>query len=293
MSDALLDEYARHLTLERALSPNTCQAYLADVRAFLSSAQGREPLKVRPADIDAYFWSLRSRELSAGTLARKIQALRSFYRFQAAEERIADDPTRRLRSPRKVERLPRVLAPAQAQAVVRASDSGSFEGLRSRAIAELLYGTGVRASELLGLRPESVNLEEGWLRVRGKGSKERMVPMHERANAVLRRYLLARRQRFEGRASDAEVFVSRSGRRLSRVQMWRDVRRLGIKAGIGRTLHPHTLRHSFATHMLANGADLRALQELLGHASLTTTQIYTHLEKSAAKSAHRKFHPRG
>lgn len=292
LNDALLDEYARHLTLERALSPNTCQAYLGDVRAFLKRLEGKDALKVRPRDIEFYLYGLRDKGLSAASLSRKIRALRSFYRFQASEERVAEDPTRRLKSPRLPERLPQVLREGEAVAVVRVSGTDSFEGLRLRAAAELLYATGMRASELLGLKPEAVNLEEGWVRVRGKGSKERMVPMHERAKSALRRYLVARQRRFENKGADAEVFVSRQGRRLSRMQLWRDIRALGKRTGV-RGLHPHTLRHSFATHLLSGGADLRALQELLGHASLTTTQLYTHLEKGAAKAAHRKFHPRG
>lgn len=292
MSDSLIEEYARHLVLERAVSPNTSQAYLADVRAFLLHVEGRDPLKVQTKEIESYLWGLRSKGLSPATLSRKIRSLRSFYRFQAAEDRVTDDPTRRLKSPRLPERLPQVLRENEAVAVVRASGADSFEGLRMRAEAELLYATGMRASELLGLKPEAVNLEDGWVRVKGKGSKERMVPMHERAKAVLRRYLTLRQRRFENKSADPEVFVNRMGRKLSRMQLWRDIRSLGRKTGV-RDLHPHTMRHSFATHLLAGGAGLRALQEMLGHASLTTTQLYTHLEKGASKAAHRKFHPRG
>jgi integrase/recombinase XerD len=292
MGDGLLEEYAKHLNLERAVSPNTSQAYLGDVRHFLSKLGAKDPLKITHREIESYLWSLRGKGLSAASLARKLRALRSFYRFQAAEERISEDPTRRIRAPRLPERLPQVLRRSEAEAVVRAAETDGFEGLRIRAEAELLYATGMRASELLGLKPEAVNLEEGWVRVRGKGNKERMIPMHERAKAALRRYLIARQRRFDGRPADQEVFVSRAGRKLSRMQLWRDIRALGRKAG-AKDLHPHTLRHSFATHLLAGGADLRALQEMLGHASLTTTQLYTHLEKGAAKAAHRKFHPRG
>lgn len=291
MNDSLLDEFAKHLTLERGVSPNTSAAYLGDVRRFLKALGERDALAVGPRDLESYLWDLRAK-LSPVSLSRKIRALRSFYRFQAAEERVTEDPTRRLRSPRLPSLLPQVLARGEAAGVVRAADAGGFEGLRMRAEAELLYATGMRASELLGLRPEMINLEEKWVRVRGKGSKERMVPMHERAAAVLRRYLLARQKRFQGRSTAPEVFVSRAGRKLSRMQLWRDIRSLGKKAGV-RGLHPHTLRHSFATHLLSGGADLRALQEMLGHASLTTTQLYTHLDKGAAKAAHRKFHPRG
>ena len=291
MNDTLLDEYAKHLTLERGVSPNTSAAYLGDVRHFLKTLGERDALKVKQRDLEGYLWDLRAK-LSAASLSRKIRALRSFYKFQAAEERIQEDPTRRIRSPRLPSLLPQVLNRPEAAGVVRAADSSGFEGLRVRAEVELLYATGMRASELLGLKPEAINFEERWVRVRGKGSKERMIPMHERAASVLRRYLLARQKRFERKTSAPEVFVSRTGKRLSRMQLWRDIRELGKKSGV-KDLHPHTLRHSFATHLLTGGADLRALQEMLGHASLTTTQLYTHLDKGAAKAAHRKFHPRG
>ena len=288
----MIEDYARYLTLERGMSPNTCQAYLGDVRAFLKHLSGRDPLKAAPRDIEDYLWGLRSKGLSAASLARKLRALRSFYRFEAAEGRIEDDPTRRIRSPSLPHRLPRVLAVPEAQAVLRASSTGSFEAVRTRAAVELLYATGMRASELVGLKPDAVNLEEGWVRARGKGSKERMIPMHERARLALRRYLVERERRFGEKTAAPEVFLSRTGRRLSRMQLWRDIRRLGALAGLGG-LHPHTLRHTFATHLLKGGADLRALQEMLGHASLNTTQLYTHLDASATKAAHRKYHPRG
>lgn len=291
-SDGLIEEYARHLTLERAVSPNTSQAYLGDVRQFLAKLGSKDPLKATAREVESYLWDLRDQGLSAASLARKLRALRSFYKFQAAEDRVPEDPTRRIKSPRLPQRLPRVLRRPDAEAIVAAASTDSFEELRRRAAIELLYATGIRASELLGLKPEMVNLEEGWVRVKGKGAKERMIPMHERAKAALKRYLVARQRVFQSRRADPEIFVSARGRQLSRMQLWKDVRVLGKRAGLGE-VHPHSLRHSFATHLLAGGADLRALQELLGHASLTTTQLYTHLEKGAAKAAHKKFHPRG
>lgn len=292
MTDGLIEEYAKHLTLERAVSPNTSQAYLGDLRHYLAQLGSRDPLKVSARDIESYLWGLRNKGLAPASLSRKLRALRSFYKFQAAEDRVPEDPTRRIKSPRLPERLPQVLRQPEAEAVVKAARTESFEELRIRAEVELLYATGMRASELLSLKPEAVNLEEGWVRVKGKGSKERMIPMHERAKSALKRYLIARQRRFQDRQPHPEVFVSGRGKQLSRMQLWRDIRTLGRRIG-AKDLHPHTLRHSFATHLLAGGADLRALQEMLGHASLTTTQLYTHLEKGAAKAAHRKFHPRG
>ena len=156
---------------------------------------------------------------------------------------------------------------------------------------EVLYATGMRVSELLSLKVDAVNLEDNWVRVLGKGSKERLIPLHAGAVALLRRYLVLRSARFQARSAP-EIFLNRSGRRLSRVQFWRDLRALGRKAGLKTPLHPHLLRHTFATHLLEGGADLRAVQEMLGHASLSTTQIYTHLQGSGLKAAHRRHHPR-
>jgi integrase/recombinase XerD len=222
-----------------------------------------------------------------------MEAIRAFYRFQAAEERIPDDPTRNFKSPHLPERLPKYLTLDEMERLLRATGKETFNEARAQTMLELLYATGMRASELLSLRPEYVNLQEGWVRVLGKGSKERMIPMHLAARRRLVRYMELRRQRFEGRPAAPEVFVSRSGRALSRVQLWRDLRSLGRRAGLSRDLHPHLVRHTFATHLLTGGADARSLQELLGHASISTTQIYSHLDRSEIKAAHKKYHPRG
>ena len=225
-----------------------------------------------------------------------MEALRSFYRFQVGEDRLAEDPTRNFQSPRLPARLPKYLNQRETQTLFRSAQAesvGRFEDLRRLAALELLYATGMRVSELLGLKPQDVNLSEGWVRVFGKGSKERMIPLHERAVRILRAYLQRREDHFSKKSAGPEAFLSRSGRRLSRVQFWRDMKVLGKKAGLDQGLHPHLLRHSFASHLLQGGADLRAVQELLGHANLATTQIYTHLDSTAIKNSHQKHHPRG
>jgi len=170
--------------------------------------------------------------------------------------------------------------------------AASFSELRTVTIIELFYATGIRLSELLGLQLENVNLEQGWVRVYGKGSKERIVPMHEQACKKLKDYLALRQEVFGGKEADSEIFVNKFGRKLSRVQVWKDLDALGRKTNLGKHLHPHLLRHSFASHLLQAGADLRALQEMLGHASLSTTQIYTHMDKAGLKNTHNRFHPR-
>ncbi|MFC1679406.1 tyrosine recombinase [Elusimicrobiota bacterium] len=290
----LLEEFIKHLSLERGLSQNTCLAYASDLSGFLGWLRRRNPLKADPKLLDEYLWFLSDKQgLKASSVFRKMEALRAFYRFQAAEDRIKDDPTRNFRSPHLPERLPKFLTLDEIEALLRVPDGGRFMSVRAKTMAELLYATGVRASELLALRPEYLNLKDGWARVLGKGTKERMIPIHRHALDALARYLGMREERFGRRGMDPEVFLSRSGKALSRVQLWRDLKALGVKARLRRTLHPHLLRHTFATHLLQGGADARSLQEMLGHANLATTQIYTHLDTGVLKRTHRKHHPRG
>ncbi len=290
---ALLEEHRKYLALEKGLSIHTCQAYGRDLAQFFSWIGKRDPLRVSSEELNDFLWDLREKKgLEPSSVFRKIEALRSFYSYQAAERRIEHDPTEGLRAPRRPERLPRALSADDVDRLFKVPLDGSFELARMRTAVELLYASGVRVSELLALKADAVNLQDGWIRVFGKRSKERLVPIHEAAVRLLRQYLALRYARFKDRC-DAEVFVSRSGKKLSRVQFWRALKSYGEAAGLSTPLHPHLLRHTFATHLLQGGADLRAVQELLGHASLQTTQIYTHVQKSALKNAHKKFHPRG
>ncbi|MDX6770113.1 MAG: site-specific tyrosine recombinase [Elusimicrobiota bacterium] len=288
-----LDEFARYLTLERGLSPRTVSAYASDLKAFAAwaGAKGVDPVKARREHVDEFLWSEKERGLKATSLFRKAEALKAFFVYQAVEGRVTDNPAEAVRAPRRPARLPRYLSKEDAARLLAAPSGSSYEDTRDRALLELLYASGLRVSELLGLKPESVNLPDGWVRVTGKGSKERLVPVHARALTALRLYLAERERRFKAPAP--ELFLGRSGRRLSRVQFWRRLRELGARAGLKQRLHPHLLRHTFATHLLQGGADLRAVQEMLGHADLATTQIYTHLDAGALKGAHARHHPRG
>ena len=277
------------------MARNTTLAYISDLEQFLSYLEGRgqDPLKILRGDLEDYLWELKSKKgLEASSLFRKIEALRSFYFFQAAERRVDVNPAAELRSPRRPARLPEVLTAEEVGRLLAAPAGVSYEALRVRVMLELLYATGMRVSELLALKAEYVNLQDGWVRVLGKGSKERLIPVHERALALLKQFLQTRQRRFP-HAVDAEIFLNRRGRRLSRVQFWRDLQVLAKRVGLEGRVHPHVLRHTFATHLLQGGADLRSLQEMLGHSSLSTTQIYTHLEKSGLKDSHRRYHPRG
>jgi len=293
--NAPLEEYRKYLSLERGLSINTVASYGSDIAQFLEYAKekGLDPLKASHQDLDDWLWTLKTKGLGVASLYRKMEALKSFYALQASERRITDSPAEPFRAPRRPQRLPKCLSREEIDKLLTAPLDGSFESARTRTMLELLYATGMRVSELVSLKPESLNLADGWVRVFGKGSKERLVPIHARAIALLKQYLSLRRKRFDEDGCAPELFVGRGGRKVSRVQFWRDLRDLGKAAGLKGELHPHLLRHSFATHMLRNGADLRSVQELLGHASLSTTQIYTHLDPAALKEAHEKHHPRG
>jgi integrase/recombinase XerD len=289
----VLEDFARYLTLERGLSPRTVAAYGADLKAFAAWAEARklDPVKAQREHVDEFLWNEKERGLKATSLFRKAEALKAFFVFQAVEGRVTDNPAEAVRAPRRPARLPKHLSKDEAARLLAAPSGMEYEDVRERAMLELLYASGLRVSELLGLRPESVNLSDGWVRVLGKGSKERLVPAHPRALAALRHYMAERERRFK--APDGELFLGRTGRKLSRVQFWRRLKELGTRAGISQKLHPHLLRHTFATHLLQGGADLRAVQEMLGHADLSTTQIYTHLDAGAFKGAHAKHRPRG
>ncbi len=288
-----LDEYARYVRLERGLSPNTVEAYLSDLRQFgryLKEA-GLSIETIETRDLENYFWKLKTeKNLAAASLFRKMEAIKSFYVFLVSEKKIEKSPAASFRSPRMPQRLPKTLALSEIETLMRAEDFNSFEKLRLRTMLELIYATGMRASEILALKSDAINFQDGWVRVLGKGSKERLIPIHSTAIAWLNRYAKVRESRFPGEDS-SEFFLSRRGKKLSRVQFWREIRDLGKKAGIAH-LHPHLFRHSFATHLLQNGADLRSVQELLGHASLSTTEIYTSVDRSGLKKAHQRFHPR-
>ena len=291
----LLADYARYLSLERRLSPNTLAAYVSDLRQFLAGIKerGRTPEKASSGDISAWIESLSEKGLKASSVFRKLEAVKSFFAFQVSEGRMAASPAAAFRSPRQSARLPKTLSLGDIESLLGALGGEGFQALRLRAIVELLYASGIRVSELLGLKPEDLNLADGWVRVFGKGSRERLVPIPESVARTLRRYQEIRLSKFSGKRQASELFLSRSGRRLGRAEVYKELRALGTRAQLSRPLHPHLLRHSFATHLLQGGADLRVVQEMLGHASLATTQIYTHLERSALKDAHRKFHPRG
>ncbi|MBI2385492.1 MAG: site-specific tyrosine recombinase XerD [Elusimicrobia bacterium] len=290
---ARLEEYCRYLSLERGLSPRTVSAYRSDIGAFYAWAAEKKlvPAKAGRSDLDDFLWAQREKGLKPTSLFRKVESLKSYFGFEMLEGGLAESPAETLRTPRVPARLPKYLTKEEAARLLTAPNTEEYEDVRDRAMLELLYASGLRATELVSLKLESANLQDGWVRVLGKGNKERMVPVHARALAAIKVYIAERERRFKNPA--AELFLGRTGKKLSRIQFWRRLSELGKRAGIKQHLHPHLLRHTFATHLLQGGADLRSVQEMLGHADLATTQIYTHLDASALKAAHAKHHPRG
>ena len=279
--------------MERGLAENTLSAYRSDLLLFSvwAASRSRGLLEVGPADLSDFMAEQLGTPVR--TVARRLSALRRFYRYQVQRGTLDHDPSARLESPRLARRLPGVLSETQVEALLAAPDVSSALGLRDRAMLELLYASGLRVSELVGLTLNRVNLTQSTVRVSGKGAKERLVPFGEEAADWLERYLArGRPEILSGRVSEA-LFPSRRAKAISRQAFWQAIKRYALLAGIEREISPHTLRHAFATHLLDHGADLRVLQMLLGHSDLSTTQIYTHVARERLKQIHAEHHPRG
>jgi integrase/recombinase XerD len=290
-----LRDFAAFLRAEAGLAENSVAAYSRDVRAWLQhlGRRGRGAADADRGDVVEHLAARRARGHSPATLARGLAALRTFYGFLVAEGRAPEDPTAAVDAPRPWSRLPAVLDRESVEALLAAPDGRTVLGRRDRAILEVLYGCGLRASEVAGLRTDRVTFDLGVLRVTGKGGKERLVPFGARARAALEAWIAHGRPRLARRAESPLLFLTRAGRPMLREDVWRAVRRHLRAAGIAADASTHTLRHSFATHLLEGGADLRAVQEMLGHASVQTTQVYTHTDAARLRAVHRKYHPRG
>jgi integrase/recombinase XerD len=292
-------DFLAYLELERGLSRNTLAAYRGDLLQFgdFLGRRALAPVDATHGDLAAFLAELArgDREhppVAATTLARKVACLRSFYRHLRREGLIEHDPTAELRGPRKPQRLPRVLSREQVARLLEQPRGASPLALRDRALLELMYACGLRASEATGLELADIDLEEGLLRARGKGSKERIVPIGREALAALRSYFRGGRPELLGAAVQRRVFLNHRGGALTRQGLYKIVQGHARRAGLEDRMSPHTLRHSFATHLLAGGCDLRSLQEMLGHADLATTQVYTHLSADRLKDAYFSAHPR-
>lgn len=292
----LVERFLDYMTVEAGAAANTRLAYAADLKKFQEYLTLRgvgDARRVTTSLALGFLMWLKDRGYAVGSIARMLVAVKMFYRFLALEGIVSRNLIAVLDSPKLWRRLPTVLSPAEVDKLLAEPDTATVLGVRDKAILELLYATGVRASEVAGLDVDGVHYDYGYIRCMGKGSKERVVPIGRAAVEATRRYAAEARPRIlRGRASPA-LFVSRRGGRISRTTVWRLVRRYARLAGIRKTVYPHALRHSFASHLLAGGADLRAVQEMLGHASIVTTQVYTHVDSGRLKDVHRRFHPRG
>jgi len=292
---ALVDAYLDHLRVARRLSRNSLEAYSRDLGllARFAAGLGRSVAALDLADLEGFVRGLMAEGYSPRSVSRAVSAVRGFYRFLVLDRRIAADPARDLRAPRSWPALPASLPVEEVDRLLAAPDTTTPRGLRDRALLELLYATGLRVSELVGLRTTDLNLDAGYLVCSGKGGKERIVPIGSAAAAWVRRYLVEARPRLAARGRSPRLFVNaRGGPSLTRVGFWKILKAYGRAAGITRPLTPHVLRHAFATHLLERGADLRAIQTMLGHADLSTTQIYTHVMAARLKALYERFHPR-
>jgi integrase/recombinase XerD len=292
--ESIVGDYLDHLRVERALSPNTLEAYGRDLARLEAHAarRRRDVVALGQSDLADFIGALRGQGLAPRSVARAVHAIHGLYRFAVREGRRQGDPMENLKAPRAFKALPRYLTGPQVEALLAAPDTTTPLGLRDRAMLEVLYATGLRVSELIGLRPADLDMQVGIVTCFGKGSKERLVPLGEVARAWVSRYLAEVRSLMVGQRSTTVLFLSRRGGRLSRMGVWGIVRRHAVTAGVERTLTPHVLRHSFATHLLEGGADLRAVQAMLGHADISTTQIYTHVTRERLRRVYDKFHPR-
>lgn len=288
--------FLHYLMAECGVSPNTLAAYRSDVMRFSRWRRTHAPGPLAAIEVDVlvgYVDHLGQSGLAPSSVGRHLASLSTFFRFLIFEGRLKENLARLLTAPAVWDRLPTVLGPSALDRLLETPDASTRLGRRDRAALEVLYATGCRASEVVGLRPEDLDLKSGMARCVGKGNKERIVPLGGRAREALAAYLFEDRPALIARRPETAVaLVSRTGRPLSRVALWRIVKIHARTAGLPIRVSPHTLRHSFATHMLAGGADLRVVQELLGHASIATTQIYTRVELGRLKEVHRKFHPR-
>ena len=292
--DALIDSFADAVWLEDGLAPNTLAAYRRDLcgLSVWLTPHGTTLATAREADLAQYFADKHATTL-ASTANRRLAVLRRFYRWAIREGRVEQDPTLRLKSARKPPRFPKSLSEDQVEALLRAPDTGTTLGLRDRAMLELLYATGLRVSELVALTLSQLSLTEGLVRVFGKGGKERIVPLGAEARNWIERYLKEGRTVLLGQRVADALFVTQRAHSMSRQMFWLLIKRYAARAAIDAPLSPHGLRHAFATHLLNHGADLRVVQLLLGHADISTTQIYTHVARARLKALHAQHHPRG
>ena len=291
----LIDSFLDYLSVERALAKNTILAYRADLNLYLDFIDQRGIAvlsKVTKNDIVEFMLFQKAAGILPVSISRRLAAIRMFHRFLVRERVLKNDPTTLIDSPKLWKKIPDTLSLNEVEALISQADVRDQQGARDKAILETLYATGMRVSELSNLKTNNVNLDIGFLRCIGKGNKERIIPLGKKAIHSIKRYLEFSRLNFLKKKTSEFLFISRSGAKLSRQSVWKLVKRYAQDAKIKKSIKVHTLRHSFATHLLQRGADLRSVQEMLGHSDISTTQIYTHIDKERLKTVHKMFHPR-
>ena len=294
--DFWIEPFEDYLGLELGCSPHTVDNYLRDIRrlvAYAASRKAAKPGDITPELLRDHIYALKDLGLAATSIRRGISATRTYFRFLIGEGHLRTDPSNHLETPKIWRKLPEVLAVSEIEALLAAPNPDEPLAWRDRALLEVAYATGVRVSELVGLGINDIWFDDALVRVFGKGSKERLVPIGRRAQGAAAVYAREVRPTLDKGRTQGRLFLNARGKPLSRVGAWGIIKRCAARAGIQKTVSPHTLRHSFATHLLEGGADLRAVQEMLGHADLSTTQIYTHVDRDYLRSVHKMYHPRG
>jgi len=294
MEDAVKG-FLEYISVEKGLSKSTIDSYRRDLRRYLSflNRQRLDILRVSRKEITAFLGELRYKGLSPASVARGLSAIRCLHRFLISEGKAEIDPTENLERPKGFIRLPKTLSVEEVDNLLKRPDPKERLGLRDKAMLELLYATGMRASELVSIKLQNINLEVGYIVTLGKGSKERVIPIHEKAVALIKDYLRDARQKLLKDRDSPYLFLGQGGRPLTRERFWQIIKGYALKAGIKKRVFPHLLRHSFASHLLEHGADLRSVQLMLGHSDISTTQIYTHVTSERLKRIHQELHPRG
>ncbi|MFJ7725479.1 site-specific tyrosine recombinase XerD [Neobacillus sp. NPDC097160] len=292
-----LKDFKTYLTVEKGLAKNTIVSYERDLKSYLHYLKNVESIQtlndVQRIHIIHFLSFLKDQEKSSKTVARHIASVRAFHQFLLREKAADRDPSVLIEPPKLERAIPKVLSLQEVEILLDAPNSHDHFGIRDKAMLELLYATGIRVSELIGLDTENIHLTMGFVRCIGQGNKERIIPIGRTASEAIKHYLEHGRPHFvTAKHHDDALFLNHQGRRLTRQGFWKILKKLANEAGIAKELTPHTLRHSFATHLLENGADLRAVQEMLGHADISTTQIYTNVTKTRLKDVYSKFHPR-
>lgn len=293
--DQLLDSFLAYITVEKGLSKNTLESYGRDVRKFLTFLEQNKinsVHEIKYENILDFLSSFKKQGFSDTTTVRTIVSIKQFFKYLLIEKIITENPSAQIHTPKMKKSIPGVISLEDVEKVLSAPDENTLEGLRDLAMLEVLYATGIRVSELISLKLNDVNFEMGFVIVYGKGSKERIVPMGEQAQEKLKTYMEHSRPSLLKERECKELFVTRRGKGMSRQGFWKLIKTYALKSDVTKPISPHTLRHSFATHLLERGADLRTIQIMLGHSDISTTQIYTHVENERLKEIHKKYHPR-